>query len=81
MTRSQKFLLSGLFIGGLAVAVWWGGQAVLAQTTADLGVNYAAASGLSTQDPRLTVAKIIRIGFGLLGTIAVILVIYAGSYG
>ncbi len=78
MTRSQKFLLSGLLIGGLAVAVWWGGQAVLAQTTADLGVNYAAATGLSTQDPRLTVAKIIRIGFGLLGTIAVVLVIYAG---
>lgn len=78
MTRGQKFLLSGLLIGGLAVAVWWGGQTVLAQTTTDLGVDYVAASGLSAQDPRLTVAKIIRIAFGLLGTIAVVLVIYAG---
>lgn len=79
MTRSQKFLLSGLLVASLAAAIWLGGgQTVLAQTTADLGVNYAASTGLSAQDPRLTVAKIIRIGFGLLGTIAVILVIYAG---
>lgn len=79
MTRSQKFLLSGLLVGSLAAAIWLGGgQTVLAQTTADLGVNYAAATGLSAQDPRLTVAKIIRVGLGLLGTIAVVLVIYAG---
>lgn len=79
MTRSQKFLLSGLLVGSLAAAIWLGGgQTVLAQTTADLGVNYAASTGLSAQDPRLTVAKIIRVGLGLLGTIAVVLVIYAG---
>jgi len=47
-------------------------------TSEDLGVQYASSTGLTTQDPRVTVAKIIRIVLGFLGTIAVILVIYAG---
>lgn len=36
------------------------------------------STGLSAQDPRITIARIIQIGLGLLGTIAVVLVIYAG---
>ncbi len=47
-------------------------------TSEDLGVQYASSTGLTVQDPRVTVAKIIRIVLGFLGTIAVILVIYAG---
>jgi hypothetical protein len=79
MTRSHKFFLSGLLFVFLVVFTWLSiGTVVQAQTSADLGIGYASSTGLTTQDPRLVVAKIIRIGFGLLGTIGVILVIYAG---
>ena len=43
-----------------------------------LGVGYMNDTGLSAQDPRITVARIIQIALGFLGTIAVVLVIYAG---
>jgi hypothetical protein len=43
-----------------------------------LGVNYMNETGLSAQDPRVTVARIIQIALGFLGTIAVVLIIYAG---
>ena len=43
-----------------------------------LGVGYMEGTGLSQQDPRVAAARIIQIGLGLLGTIAVVLVIYAG---
>jgi type IV secretory pathway VirB2 component (pilin) len=79
MTRSQKFLLSGLLVASLALVFGLLARPIVqAQTVNDLGVNYVATTGLSAQDPRLTVAKIIRVGLGLLGTIAVVLVIYAG---
>ncbi|MDO8592296.1 MAG: pilin [bacterium] len=46
---------------------------------ADVGLNYAAGTGLSNaQDIRVIIAKIIRIALGFLGVIAVSLVIYAG---
>jgi len=50
----------------------------LAQGNDALGVNYMEGTGLSRQDPRITVARIIQVGLGFLGTIAVVLVIYAG---
>ena len=37
-----------------------------------------AASGLSVQDPRLTVARFINVFLGILGTIFIAYVIYAG---
>ncbi|NCU44220.1 hypothetical protein EOM71_00895 [Candidatus Falkowbacteria bacterium] len=43
-----------------------------------LGVNYMNETGLSVQDPRVTAARIIQIALGFLGTLAVILIIYAG---
>lgn len=43
-----------------------------------LGLNYGAESGLSAQDPRLSVVRIINFVLGLLGIIAVVLIIYAG---
>lgn len=53
-----------------------GAPNVLAEDS--LGVNYMNDTGLSAQDPRITVARIIQIALGFLGTIAVVLVIYAG---
>ncbi|HNW55531.1 MAG TPA: hypothetical protein PKN62_00390 [bacterium] len=49
-----------------------------AQGDDPLGVNYMEGTGLSKQDPRIMVARFIQIGLGFLGTIAVVLVIYAG---
>lgn len=42
------------------------------------GISYAAKTGLSGQDIRLTIAKVIRIVLGFLGIIAVSLILYAG---
>lgn len=52
----------------------------LAQAADDdlLGVGYAGQSGLTNTDVRITVAKIINAGLGILGTIMLVLVIYAG---
>jgi hypothetical protein len=44
----------------------------------DLGVDIPAASGLSRTDVRVVVARIIRVGMGLLGMIAVVIVMYGG---
>jgi len=42
------------------------------------GLSYAAATGLSTQDIRVTVAKIIRIALGLLGLVVLVIILYGG---
>jgi len=44
----------------------------------DLGLNYATAIGLGTKDIRETVAGIIKTFMGLLGIIAVCLILYGG---
>jgi len=46
--------------------------------TLNTGLNYAAQTGLSGQDIRITIAKIIRIILGFLGIMAVGIVLYAG---
>ncbi len=43
-----------------------------------LGLEYGKATGLSGQDVRLSVANIINTVLGVLGTIAVVIVIFAG---
>lgn len=51
----------------------------LAQTTGpDLGLGFATATGLGTTDIRTTIGRIIQSFLGLLGIIAVVLIIYAG---
>lgn len=49
---------------------------VLAQV--DAGLEYAAETGLSDTDPRIVVARVIRIFMGFLGIIAIGLIMYAG---
>lgn len=44
----------------------------------DTGIQYGAETGLGSEDPRIIVAKIIRIFLGFLGVIALILIMYAG---
>jgi len=44
----------------------------------DVGLNEVAATGLGTQDIRVTIANLIRIAMGLLGIVAVVLIIIGG---
>ncbi|KKQ40372.1 MAG: hypothetical protein US58_C0021G0004 [Candidatus Magasanikbacteria bacterium GW2011_GWA2_37_8] len=47
-------------------------------TTKDLGISYATQTGLGTADVRDTVAKIIRVAMGLLGIVAVVIILIGG---
>ncbi len=48
--------------------------------TDSLGVSYGAKIGLGTQDVRTTVASIIRVMMGLLGIVAVVIILIGGFY-
>ena len=50
----------------------------MAQTTPDLGLTFAAATKLGTTDVRTTVSKIINVFLGLLGIVAVVIVLMGG---
>jgi hypothetical protein len=44
----------------------------------DLGVDVPRAAGLTDTDVRITVARIIRVAMGLLGTVALVIVLIGG---
>ena len=44
----------------------------------DLGIEYPGYSGLRDTDIRITVAKIIRVAMGLLGIVAVVIILIGG---
>lgn len=46
--------------------------------TSDLGLQYGAETGLGTTDIRTTVASIIRVAMGLLGIVAVVIILIGG---
>lgn len=46
----------------------------------EVGLQYGSESGLGAQDIRITIAQIIRTSMGILGIMAVILVIISGAY-
>jgi len=80
---TKKHLYAGLASAATMAAVALP-MAVGAQgTTAPLDVNatgigYGAYTGLSGQDLRITIANIIRTAMGLLGIIAVLIILYGG---
>ena len=45
---------------------------------ADFGTEYLSGVGLGTQDIRVTIVRIIRVALGILGTITLVLIVYAG---
>lgn len=49
-----------------------------ALTSDNLGLGYATATGLSSQDIRVTIANIIRIALGLIGVVSLVIVLYGG---
>lgn len=44
----------------------------------DLGLSYGAATGLGTKDVRETIAQIIKVAMGLLGIVAVVIILIGG---
>ena len=49
-----------------------------AQSPDPLGVRHGARSGLGAKDIRTTTAEIINVALGLLGIVALVLIVYAG---
>jgi Type IV secretion system pilin len=47
-------------------------------TESDLGLSYGADTGLGSSDVRSTVAQIIRVAMGLLGIVAVVIILVGG---
>src|SRR3989344_4352022 len=60
----------------LVVIFVFGVMPALAQL--QTGLEYGTYTGLGTQDIRITIMKIIRIFLGLVGIIAIILIMYGG---
>ena len=61
----------------LAIAFFALANFVLA-AEADLGMEYGDEIGLSDEDPRIIVARVIQVALGFLGITAVIIIMYAG---
>ncbi|OGH93707.1 MAG: hypothetical protein A2538_02360 [Candidatus Magasanikbacteria bacterium RIFOXYD2_FULL_41_14] len=76
-------ILSVMMLGLVAVlAPTTPAHAIIADetpiTTDDLGVVYGSYTGLGSRDVRDTVASIIRVALGLLGIVAVVIIIIGG---
>jgi len=81
MTKKHLYasLASAATVAAIAIPMVVGA----AQTTqpiqvSDTGIGYGAYTGLSGQDLRITIANIIRTAMGLLGIIAVLIILYGG---
>ena len=69
-----------LFIILMSVLLVSSGNAYaqIVETGPYLGMEYGKATGLGEADVRFTTARIVNAALGLLGTIALILILYAG---
>jgi hypothetical protein len=77
MFVKYKKLIITIVLSVLTAGAWlWFAQAVNAQP--DLGLSSTSAIGLGNADIRLIIARVIRVALELLGTIALVLIIYAG---
>lgn len=65
---------------GVAGALWLVPAIALAQTITPttLGIEYGTVTGLGTRDVRETVAAIINVALGLLGIVAVVIIVAGG---
>jgi hypothetical protein len=76
----SKNILIKIAVGTMAVAAVALPAIAFAQSGSgvDLGLNYATAIGLGTTDVRTTVSNVIRAFMGLLGIVAVIIILLGG---
>jgi hypothetical protein len=74
-----KNTLKKLAVGAVSVSTLALPMLALAATGGvDLGLNYATAIGLGTQDVRTTVSNVIKAFMGLLGIVAVVIILLGG---
>jgi amino acid transporter len=73
----MKFLLTTCFSLALVFGLGYTSLALGAEKD-PLGLSYGEATGLSNQDVRFTVGRIINVALSLLGTITVVIILYAG---
>ncbi|MFH1098984.1 MAG: IPT/TIG domain-containing protein [Candidatus Uhrbacteria bacterium] len=75
IVRQRRWWTSAIVLL-LAIGFWLSTAPALAQV--DTGIGFGTATGLTTRDIRLIVAEIIRAAIGLLGIVALVIVIYGG---
>ncbi len=76
--RKTRFKIQLLLFIIVAATVGFFAVQQIHAGTLNTGLEFAAQTGLSGQDIRVTIARIIRIVLGFLGIIAVCLIMYAG---
>ena len=76
MLKITKKTILIAFFSLLAILIT--GHFALAQTNDLVGSQFGAQAGLAATDPRIIIARIIQYALGLLGIIAVSLIIYGG---
>jgi Type IV secretion system pilin len=83
MIKLQKIaslvMMSAMLVAGLA-GVSQANAAIPSGSLGqgELGLEYPASTGLSSTDVRITVSRIIRVAMGLLGIIAVVIILIGG---
>ncbi len=70
----KSLILSSLTVFGIFGLA----SIAFAQTGPYIGLDYGQYTGLGSEDIRFTIALIIRVILGLLGTLALVVVVYAG---
>lgn len=75
--KRKTFALSTLLTIALVFGLGFA-STVLGVEKDPLGLGYAEASGLTNQDVRITIARIINVSLSILGTVVVVIIIYAG---
>jgi hypothetical protein len=75
MMKLKKILAT---MGVLSVLLVPAVAAAQSLTPDSLGIGYADATGLGKQDVRTTIARIIRTAMGLLGIVAVVIILIGG---
>ncbi len=73
----RKATITKIAAGALTVAAF-AAPAIASAAGVDLGLNYATAIGLGTQDVRSTVSSVIKAFMGLLGIVAVVIILLGG---
>jgi ABC-type Fe3+-siderophore transport system permease subunit len=82
MLKLQKIIMSMMMVvmllGSVSMMVTQPASAAGALTATDFGIDQPKATGLPDKDVREVIAYIIRVILGLLGTICVVTILYAG---